>query len=127
MIKPDAVQRSRVGKVIASFEQKGFKLCAMKLVTPGRAHMEKHYADHAGKSFFEGLIKFATSGPVLAMVWEGDNSIKTGRKMLGATKPFESNPGTLRGNNCIDLRCNAVHGSDSPESAEKEIALWFSP
>ena len=126
MVKPDAVQRMRIGKIVAGFEQKGFKLCAMKLCEPGRAHFEKHYAEHAQRPFFEGLVKFASSGPVCAMVWEGDNVIATGRKMLGATKPFDSNPGTIRGDNCIDLRCNSIHGSDSVESATREIALWFS-
>mmetsp|Transcript_5057 Transcript_5057/g.6170 ORF Transcript_5057/g.6170 Transcript_5057/m.6170 type:complete len:144 (+) Transcript_5057:3-434(+) len=126
MIKPDAVQRSRVGQVIASFEKKGFKLCAMKLSEPGKAHFEKHYGDHAGKPFFNGLIEFASSGPVIAMVWEGDNVIATGRKMLGATKPSDSNPATIRGDNCIVMGRNSIHGSDSVESAQKEISLWFS-
>lgn len=89
--------------------------------------MEQHYADLAGKKFFPGLIDYATSGPVSAMVWEGDNAVKTGRKMLGATKPLDSEPGTIRGDFCIDVGRNIIHGSDAVESANKEIALWFSP
>jgi len=109
------------------FEQKGFKLVAMKLCQPGKAHMEKHYADLAGKKFFPGLIEYMTSGPVCCMVWEGDNAVKTGRKMLGATKPFDSEPGTIRGDFCIDVGRNIIHGSDAVESANAEIALWFTP
>jgi nucleoside-diphosphate kinase len=98
----------------------------MKLCQPGRAHLEKHYADLSSKGFFKGLIDYATSGPVCAMIWEGDNAVKTGRKMLGATKPFDSEPGTIRGDFCIDVGRNIIHGSDAVESANAEIALWFS-
>ena len=125
MIKPDGVQRGLIGQIIARFETKGFKLVAMKLTAPGRAHFEQHYADLANKSFFSGLIDYASSGPVCAMVWEGDNAVATGRKMLGATKPFESDPGTIRGDFCIDVGRNICHGSDAVESAQAEIALWF--
>ena len=125
MIKPDGVQRGLVGPIISRFETKGFKLVAMKLCRPGQAHLEEHYADLAGKKFFPGLIKYMNSGPVCAMVWEGDNAVLTGRKMLGATKPFDSEPGTIRGDFCIDVGRNVIHGSDSVESANKEIALWF--
>merc|ERR1711920_7442 len=127
MIKPDGVQRGLLGKIIARFEQKGFKLAAMKLTAPGKAHMEKHYADLATKKFFPGLVEYMCSGPVCAMVWEGDNAVKTGRKMLGATRPFDSEPGTIRGDFCIDVGRNICHGSDAVESANKEIALWFKP
>ena len=125
MIKPDGVQRGLIGKIIARFEDKGFKLIAMKLISPGVAHMEKHYADLATKKFFPGLISYMTSGPVCAMVWEGAGAVATGRKMLGATLPSESEPGTIRGDYCIEVGRNICHGSDSVESAEAEIALWF--
>ena len=125
MIKPDGVQRGLVGAIISRFETKGFKLVAMKVCAPGKEHFEKHYSDLAGKGFFNGLIEYAASGPVCAMVWEGDNAVLTGRKMLGATKPFDSEPGTIRGDFCIDVGRNVIHGSDSVESANKEIALWF--
>lgn len=88
---------------------------------------EQHYADLSTKGFFKGLVEYAASGPVCCMVWEGDNVVKTGRKILGATKPFDSNPGTLRGDNCIDVGRNVIHGSDSVEAANDEISLWFKP
>ena len=125
MIKPDGVQRGLIGQIVQRFEQKGFKLVAMKLCAPGQAHLEQHYADLAGKGFFAGLIDYASSGPVCAMVWEGDGAVLTGRKMLGATKPSESAPGTIRGDYCIDVGRNIIHGSDAVESANKEIDLWF--
>ena len=127
MIKPDGVQRGLIGPIISRFEQKGFKLVAMKLCAPGRAHLEQHYADLSSKGFFAGLIEYMNSGPVCAMVWEGDNAVATGRKMLGATKPFDSEPGTIRGDYCIDVGRNICHGSDAVESANAEIALWFQP
>ena len=125
MIKPDGVQRGLIGTIMGRFETKGFKLVAMKLCQPGKAHFEKHYADLSTKKFFPGLIEYAASGPVCAMVWEGDNAVLTGRKMLGATKPFDSEPGTIRGDFCIDVGRNIIHGSDAVESANAEIALWF--
>merc|ERR1712226_1215623 len=97
----------------------------MKLCSPGKEHMEKHYADLATKKFFPGLVEYMCSGPVCAMVWEGDNAVVTGRKMLGATRPLDSEPGTIRGDLCIDVGRNICHGSDAVESAEAEIALWF--
>jgi len=98
----------------------------MKLCAPPKAHFEKHYADLSGKPFFPKLVDYmSSSGPVCAMVWEGDNAVKTGRKMLGATRPFDSEPGTIRGDFCIDVGRNVIHGSDAVESANKEIALWF--
>ena len=126
MIKPDGVQRGLIGTIITRFEQHGFKLVAMKLAQPGKEKFEEHYADLAGKPFFNGLVEYAASGPVCCMCWEGANVVLTGRKMLGATKPFDSNPGTIRGDFCIDVGRNIIHGSDSVESANKEIALWFS-
>ena len=125
MVKPDGVQRGLVGQIISRFETKGFKLVAMKLAAPGKAHFMKHYADLSKKPFFTGLVEYAASGPVCAMVWEGDNAVLTGRKMLGATKPFDSAPGTIRGDYCIDVGRNIIHGSDAVASANAEIKLWF--
>ncbi|GJQ70691.1 putative NDK protein [Trypoxylus dichotomus] len=125
MVKPDGVQRGIVGEIIKRFEQKGFKLVALKFVWPTEELLQKHYADLAGKPFFPGLIKYMSSGPVVPMVWEGLNSVKTGRVMLGATNPADSAPGTIRGDLCIQVGRNIIHGSDSVESANKEINLWF--
>ncbi|XP_025417240.1 nucleoside diphosphate kinase-like isoform X1 [Sipha flava] len=125
MIKPDGVQRGLVGKIIKRFETKGFKLVAMKFLWPSEELLKNHYADLAGKSFFPGLIKYMASGPVVAMVWEGLDAVKTGRFILGATDPKNSNPGTIRGDLCIQVGRNIIHGSDAVESANKEIALWF--
>jgi len=125
MIKPDGVQRGLVGEIIGRFEKKGFKLQAMKLFTPPRALLEEHYQDLSSRGFFAGLIDYMSSGPVVCLVWEGMGAVATGRVMLGATKPSESAPGTIRGDLCIDVGRNICHGSDSVESAEREIALWF--
>ncbi|MCO5591149.1 hypothetical protein L7F22_045130 [Adiantum nelumboides] len=125
MIKPDGVQRGLIGEIISRFEQKGFILKAMKLVQIERSFAEKHYEDLAGKPFFGGLVEYVTSGPVVAMVWCGNGVVLTGRKMLGATKPADSAPGTIRGDFAVDVGRNVIHGSDSVESAQKEIALWF--
>ncbi|KAF5330654.1 hypothetical protein D9619_005944 [Psilocybe cf. subviscida] len=125
MIKPDGVQRNLVGKIISRFEERGFKLTALKLVQATEAHLENHYADHKGKPFFPGLIKYMASGPVVAMVWQGLDAVKTGRVMLGATNPLQSLVGSIRGDFCLAVGRNICHGSDSVESAEKEIALWF--
>jgi nucleoside-diphosphate kinase len=112
---------------MARFETKGFKLVAMKMCSPDVPMFEKHYADLSSKGFFKGLVTYMTSGPVVQMVWEGDNAVKSGRKMLGATKPSDSEPGTIRGDFCIDVGRNLIHGSDSVESANHEIGLWFKP
>ena len=125
MIKPDGVQRGLVGEIISRFEKKGFKLAALKLYTPPRAQLEEHYSDLSSKPFFGGLVEYMLSGPVCCMVWEGMGAVKTGRVMLGATKPSDSAPGTIRGDFAIDVGRNICHGSDSVESAQKEIALWF--
>jgi len=126
-IKPDGVQRGLVGDIIKRFEQKGFKLVAMKLMQASEEHLKKHYEDLAGKPFFAGLVKYMASGPVVPMVWEGLSAVKTGRIMLGETNPIDSKPGTIRGDYCIQVGRNVVHGSDSVDSANKEIALWFKP
>merc|ERR1711884_74580 len=125
MLKPDAVQRGLVGDIIKRFEQKGFKLVAMKMMHASEDLLKQHYADLSSKGFFPGLIKYMNSGPVVPMVWEGLNVVKTGRVMLGETNPAASLPGTIRGDYCIQVGRNICHGSDAPESAAKEIALWF--
>merc|ERR1739848_154455 len=125
MLKPDAVQRGLVGEIIKRFEQKGFKLVAMKMMHASVEHLEEHYADLKGKGFFPGLIKYMNSGPVVPMVWEGLNVVKTGRVMLGETNPAASAPGTIRGDFSIQVGRNMCHGSDAVESANKGIALWF--
>ncbi|KAI4470944.1 nucleoside diphosphate kinase [Holotrichia oblita] len=126
MVKPDGVHRGIVGEIIKRFEDKGFKLVALKFVWPTEELLQKHYADLSTKPFFPGLVKYMSSGPVVPMVWEGLNSVKTGRVMLGATNPADSAPGTIRGDLCIQVGRNIIHGSDSVESANKEINLWFS-
>ncbi|KII88743.1 hypothetical protein PLICRDRAFT_141268 [Plicaturopsis crispa FD-325 SS-3] len=125
MIKPDGVQRGLVGKIIQRFEERGFKLVALKLVHATPEHLEKHYADLKGKPFFPGLVKYMAAGPVVAMVWEGLDAVKTGRVMLGATNPLQSAVGTIRGDYALAVGRNICHGSDSVENAEKEIKLWF--
>ncbi|GAX16039.1 hypothetical protein FisN_22Hu103 [Fistulifera solaris] len=118
LVKSSPVSRPRI-------QMTGYKLVAMKLTAPGAEHMEKHYVDLKDKKFFPGLIAYMTSGPVVCMVWEGKNVVKEGRKMLGATMPSESAMGTIRGDFCIEVGRNICHGSDSVESANAEIALWF--
>jgi len=125
MIKPDGVHRGLVGEIIKRFEQKGFKLVAMKFVWASEELLKQHYADLSSKPFFPGLVNYMVSGPVVPMVWEGKNVVKTGRIMLGETDPFKSSPGTIRGDFCIEVGRNICHGSDSVESANKEISLWF--
>ncbi|KAJ0315532.1 hypothetical protein Brms1b_005985 [Colletotrichum noveboracense] len=124
-IKPDGVQRGLIGPIVSRFESRGFKLVAIKLVTPGKDHLEAHYADLKEKPFFPGLINYMLSGPICAMIWEGRDAVKTGRTILGATNPLASAPGTIRGDFAIDVGRNVCHGSDSVENAKKEIALWF--
>merc|ERR1711872_638862 len=125
-VKPDGVQRGLTGEIIKRFESRGFKLVAMKMMQASKEHLENHYSDLAGKPFFNGLVKYMGSSPLVAMVWTGQNAVKTGRVMLGETNPAESKPGTIRGDYCIQVGRNICHGSDSVESANKEIKLWFS-
>merc|ERR1712142_693712 len=127
MIKPDGVHRGLIGEIIKRFENKGFKLVAMKYMQASVEHLEKHYADLSKKPFFPGLVKYMASGPVVAMVWEGLNVVKTGRVMLGETNPADSLPGTIRGDFAVQVGRNICHGSDAVESANNEIALWFKP
>merc|ERR1712227_40874 len=126
-IKPDGVQRGLVGKIIKRFEQRGFKLVAMKLCKPGKEHLENHYADLKSKPFSAGLVEYMNSGPICAMVWEGLNVVKMGRIMLGETNPQASLPGSIRGDFSIQVGRNICHGSDAVESANHEIGLWFKP
>lgn len=125
MIKPDGVQRGLVGEVIGRFERKGFTLVGMKLMAVSPELAKQHYGEHEGKPFFAGLVDFITSGPVVAMIWEGESVVSAARKMIGATKPIESAPGTIRGDFGITVGRNLIHGSDAVETAQKEIALWF--
>ncbi|XP_019873404.1 nucleoside diphosphate kinase [Aethina tumida] len=125
MVKPDGVQRGLVGKIIKRFEQKGFKLVALKFQWASEELLKKHYADLADRPFFPSLVSYMNSGPVVPMVWEGLNVVKTGRVLLGETNPANSAPGTIRGDLCVQVGRNIIHGSDSVESANKEIALWF--
>jgi nucleoside-diphosphate kinase len=125
MIKPDGVQRNLVGNIITRFEQRGYKLCALKLYQADERILREHYCDLVDKPFFPKLLKYMLSGPVTCMVWKGENAVKMGRQMLGATNPQESLPGTIRGDFSIVVGRNICHGSDSAENAEKEIALWF--
>ncbi len=125
MIKPDGVQRGLVGEVINRFEKRGFKLIAMKMTSPSKEHLESHYADLSSRKFFPDLIAYMLMGPVVAMCWQGTSAVLTGRKIVGATNPFESAPGTIRGDFCIETGRNIIHASDSVENAEKEIKLWF--
>ena len=112
-VKPDGVQRGLVGKIICRFEEKGFRLCAMKMMTANKDLLEMHFAGLSSKPFFPKLVEFMLSGPVVAMIWEGKGAVKTDRKMLGDTKPVDSLPGTIRGDYCIDIGRNICHGSDS--------------
>jgi nucleoside-diphosphate kinase len=125
LLKPDAVARRLVGKIIARFEEKGLWIVALKHVTAGKSVAEKHYAEHAGKPFFPDLLRFITSAPLVAMVLEGPNAIELVRTMVGKTKVTEAAPGTIRGDFALSTQQNLVHASDSPASAEREIAIWF--
>jgi len=125
LIKPDGVQRGLVGRIMSRFEQKGFQLQAMKLEMAERSTLENHYEEHAGKSFYPSLIDYMMSGPVVPMVWQGNNIIQIARGMLGATDPVKSAPGTIRGDFGVSKQMNLLHVSDSVESAQREIQLWF--
>jgi len=125
MVKPDGVQRGLVGEVISRLERRGLKLVAAKLMRVSRELAEQHYAELKDKPFFPNLIEFITSGPVMAMVWEGPNAIATIRKTMGATNPANAEPGTIRADFACDVSFNVVHGSDGPANAEREIKLWF--
>ena len=127
MVKPDGVQRRLSGEIIRRFENRGLKLVGLKMVVPTRDVAEKHYAVHAERPFYGELVDFVTSGPVVAMVWEGVAAVRAARQMIGATNPLEAAPGSIRGDFALETGENLVHGSDAPETAEAEIALWFRP
>jgi len=127
MVKPDGVQRGLAGEIIKRFEQKGFKIVALKMMRIDRAMAERHYGEHREKPFFGDLVSFITSGPVVAMVIEGKDAVQGVRDMMGATNPLKAAPGTIRGTFGVDVGRNVVHGSDSPASAEREINLFFKP
>ncbi len=124
-IKPDGVQRGLIGEIISRFEAKGFTLVGLKLMTVSKELAESHYDVHKGKPFFDGLVEFITSSPLVAMVWEGDGVVASARKMIGATNPLTAEPGTIRGDYAVSIGRNLIHGSDAVETAQREIALWF--
>ena len=125
LIKPDAMQRGLAGEILRRFEARGLALREAKLLTVDRALAEEHYAEHAEKPFYGELVEFITSGPTLALVLEGEGAIATVRTTIGATNPADAAPGTIRGDLALSMPDNLVHGSDSPESAQREISLWF--
>ena len=125
LLKPDAVQRALVGEIVSRLERKGLRLAAMKLMRVSEELAHTHYGEHEGKPFFEGLVSFITSGPVLAMIVEGENAVALVRSLMGATNPAEASPGTVRGDLGIAIGMNLIHGSDSLESAARETALFF--
>lgn len=125
MVKPDGVQRELIGEITSRFEKKGFQLVGAKLMNISKELAEQHYGEHKERPFFGELVDFITSGPVFAMVWQGENVIANARQMMGATNPKDSAPGTIRGDFALTVGKNIIHGSDSPESAEREIGLFF--
>ena len=127
MVKPDGVQRGLCGEILSRFEKKGLKIVAMKLMVIPKETAENHYAEHKERPFFPSLISYITSGPVFAMVWEGENAVQVCRNIMGKTNPQESAPGTIRGDYCMVTGVNIIHGSDSPESAAREIGIFFRP
>lgn len=127
LVKPDGVQRGLVGEVLARLERRGLKLVAAKFMQVSTALAEEHYAVHQGKPFYEGLVRYITSAPVMAMVLEGPNAVAAVRQTMGATRPYEAAPGTVRHDFALTVGRNLTHASDSPENGEKEVALWFTP
>jgi len=125
MVKPDGVRRGLVGDVVKRLETRGFRIVGMKLMRISRELAERHYGEHEGKPFYEGLVSFITSGPVVAMVVEGENAILEWRKMMGATDPKDATPGTIRGDYALVIDENVAHGSDAPATAEREIEIFF--
>ena len=127
LVKPDGVQRGLIGEVISRLEHRGLRLVAAKFMNVSRELAETHYAIHKGKPFYEGLINYITSAPVMAMVWEGPNAIAAVRQTMGATRPVEAAPGSIRQDYALEVGRNLTHASDSPENGEHEVALWFEP
>ncbi|MEB3338377.1 MAG: nucleoside-diphosphate kinase [Leptolyngbyaceae bacterium] len=124
-VKPDGVQRKLVGEIIRRFEAKGFTLVGLKLMSVSRELAEQHYGVHRERPFFKGLVDFITSGPIVAMVWEGEGVVTASRSIIGATNPINANPGTIRGDYGASIGRNLIHGSDAIETAQTEIKLWF--
>ena len=125
LVKPDAFARNLAGEIIARFERKGLRLAALNQMAISRELAERHYAEHAGKAFYEELVQFITSGPLVAMVLEGEQAVQVARQLIGATNPLEASPGSIRGDYAISVGQNMVHGSDSVESAAREMSLFF--
>lgn len=125
-IKPDGVQRGLIGDIVSRFEKKGLKIIGMKFMQVTKQLAENHYGEHKGKPFFDGLVNFITSGPILALVLEGKDAIAVSRTLIGATNPVTAAPGTIRGDLALEIGRNIVHGSDGPESAKREIGIFFS-
>jgi nucleoside-diphosphate kinase len=125
LVKPDGVQRGLIGEVISRLERRGLRLVAAKFVAVSRTLAEEHYAIHKGKPFYEGLLDYITAAPVMAMVWEGPNAVAAIRQTMGATRPWEAAPGTVRHDFALEVGRNITHASDTPENGEKEAALWF--
>jgi nucleoside-diphosphate kinase len=125
LVKPDGVQRGLVGEIICRMERRGLKIIALKLLWMDKELARRHYAVHEGKPFFEGLVKFITSGPIIAAVFEGQGAVEAARSVMGSTDPVKAAPGTIRGDLALDMGQNLVHGSDSVENAEKEIRIFF--
>ncbi len=126
LVKPDGVQRGLVGEIVRRLERRGLKLVGLKMMRITREIAATHYAEHQGKPFYDGLLAFITSGPLVAMIWEGREAVSVVRSLMGATDPLKAAPGTIRGDLALDLGMNLIHGSDSPVRAETEIALFFS-
>ena len=124
-IKPDGVQRGLIGDVISRLERRGLKLVAIRLMQVDEDLAGRHYAEHVDRPFFASLVSFITSGPIVAMIWEANNAVALARQTMGSTNPADASPGTIRGDFGVDIGRNIVHGSDSPESAEREIGLFF--
>ena len=127
LVKPDGVQRGLTGEIIARLERRGLKLVGMKLMQVDEALAHRHYGEHVDRPFFPGLVGFITSGPIVAMAWEANNAVEIVRNTMGPTNPVGAGPGTIRGDFGVDIGRNLIHGSDSPESAQRELALFFGP
>lgn len=125
LVKPDAMQRGLAGEVLSRLERRGLRIVGLRLLQVDRAMAERHYAEHVGKGFFEGLVAYITSSPIVAAVLEGTNAVAAARQTMGSTRPTEAAPGTIRGDLGLEVGRNLVHGSDSPESAEREIGIFF--
>ncbi len=125
LVKPDGVQRGLVGEILRRFEQRGLQLVGLKMVRISRQLAEEYYAEHTGKLFFPGLVDYVTSGPSVAMLWDGDSAVSIARKMMGATDPAKADPGTIRADFGLNIGRNVIHGSDSVDSAKREASLFF--